>query len=109
MQIIGRLDLPTAKTGNQLWLTFVAGEGGGVVSSPAVANGLVYVGIYGWSVNPCVEWYIVDDSYNKMPVNPGSTTNKGTAMIDGGTYTLYTRPTSGTGGSRTSSHAGSGS
>ena len=26
-----------------------------------------------------------------MPVNPGNTMNKGTAMIDGGTYTLYTR------------------
>jgi endo-1,4-beta-xylanase len=65
-------------------------------------GGYSYIGIYGWSVNPCVEWYIVDDSYNKMPVNPGSTTNKGTATIDGGTYTLYTRPTSGTGGSKCS-------
>src|SRR5262249_20355430 len=46
-------------------------------------GGYSYIGIYGWSVNPCVEWYIVDDSYNRMPVNPGSTTNKGTAMIDG--------------------------
>jgi endo-1,4-beta-xylanase len=35
-----------------------------------------------------------------MPVNPGSTTNKGSAMIDGGMYTLYTRPTQGTGGSK---------
>ena len=65
-------------------------------------GGYSYIGIYGWSVSPCVEWYIVDDSYNKMPVNPGSTTNKGTAMIDGGMYTLYTRPTSGTGGSKCS-------
>ena len=65
-------------------------------------GGYSYIGIYGWSVTPCVEWYIVDDSYNKMPVNPGSTTNKGTAMIDGGTYTLYTRPTTGTGGSKCS-------
>ena len=65
-------------------------------------GGYSYIGIYGWSVSPCVEWYIVDDSYNKMPVNPGSTTNKGTATIDGGTYTLYTRPTSGTGGSKCS-------
>jgi hypothetical protein len=63
-------------------------------------GGYSYIGIYGWSVNPCVEWYIVDDSYNKMPVNPGSTTNKGTATIDGGSYILYTRNTSGTGGSR---------
>jgi predicted lipoprotein with Yx(FWY)xxD motif len=37
-----------------------------------------------------------------MPVNPGSTTNKGTVTIDGGSYILYTRPTSGTGGSRCS-------
>jgi hypothetical protein len=63
-------------------------------------GGFSYIGIYGWSVSPCIEWYIVEDSYNKMPVNPGSTTKMGTATIDGGTYTLYTRPTQGTGGSR---------
>ena len=65
-------------------------------------GGYSYIGMYGWSVSPCVEWYIVDDSYNKMPVNPGSTTNKGTADIDGGKYTLFTRPTTGTGGSKCS-------
>ena len=64
------------------------------------AGGYSYIGIYGWSTNPCVEWYIVDDSFNKMPVNPGSTTNKGTVTIDGGDYILYTRQTTGTGGSR---------
>jgi hypothetical protein len=64
------------------------------------AGGYSYIGIYGWSTNPCIEWYIVDDSYNKMPVNPGSTTNKGTVTIDGGTYTMYLRPTTGTGGNR---------
>ncbi|HMF44011.1 MAG TPA: glycoside hydrolase family 11 protein, partial [Polyangia bacterium] len=71
-------------------------------SSGATGGGYSYIGIYGWSVNPCIEWYIVDDSFNKMPVNPGSTTNKGMATIDGGSYILYTRPTSGTGGSRCS-------
>jgi len=64
------------------------------------AGGYSYVGIYGWSVNPCIEWYIVDDSYNKMPVNPGSTVNKGTVTIDGGSYIMYTRSTTGTGGNR---------
>lgn len=64
------------------------------------AGGYSYIGIYGWSTNPCVEWYIVDDSFNGMPVNPGSTSNKGTVTIDGGDYILYTRQTSGTGGSR---------
>ena len=64
------------------------------------AGNYSYIGIYGWSVNPCIEWYIVDDSYKQMPVNPGSTTNKGTVTIDGGSYTLYTRATTGTGGNR---------
>ena len=64
------------------------------------AGGFSYVAIYGWSVNPCIEYYIIDDSYNRMPVNPGNTTNKGTVTIDGSPYTLYTRPTTGTGGSR---------
>ncbi len=64
------------------------------------AGGYSYIGMYGWSVDPCVEWYVVDDSWNRMPVNPGSTTNKGTADIDGGKYTLYTRNTTGTGGSK---------
>jgi hypothetical protein len=65
-------------------------------------GGYSYIGIYGWSTSPCIEWYIVDDSFNKMPVNPGNTTNKGTAMIDGGSYTFYSRPTTGTGGSKCS-------
>lgn len=64
------------------------------------AGGYSYIGMYGWSVDPCVEWYVVDDSWNKMPVNPGNTTNKGTADIDDGKYTLYTRNTTGTGGSK---------
>ena len=63
-------------------------------------GGYSYIGIYGWSTNPCVEWYIVDDSFNGMPVNPGNTSNKGTVKIDGADYILYTRQTTGTGGSR---------
>ena len=63
-------------------------------------GGYSYIGMYGWSVSPCVEFYIVDDSFNRMPVNPGNTTNKGTVTIDGGQYILYTRNTSGTGGSK---------
>jgi hypothetical protein len=35
-----------------------------------------------------------------MPVNPGNTQNMGEVEIDGGTYILYTRNTTGTGGSR---------
>ena len=63
-------------------------------------GGYSYIGIYGWSVNPCVEWYIVDDSYStSWPFNPGGTVVS-TAMIDGGTYNLIQRSTTGTGGNR---------
>ncbi|HEY5958388.1 MAG TPA: glycoside hydrolase family 11 protein [Polyangiaceae bacterium] len=58
-----------------------------------------YIGIYGWSTNPCVEWYIVDDSFSAMPFNPG-TAPSGTVNIDGGTYNLIKSNTTGTGGSR---------
>jgi hypothetical protein len=66
------------------------------------AGGYSYVGMYGWTTNPCVEWYVVDDSYNTMPINPGTTTKEGEVEIDGGTYIMYTRPTTGTGGTRCS-------
>lgn len=57
-------------------------------------GGYSYVGIYGWSVQPTIEFYIVEDSYNRMPVNPGGT-KTGSAMIDGDTYDFYSHPTSG--------------
>jgi endo-1,4-beta-xylanase len=59
-----------------------------------------YIGIYGWSTNPCVEWYIVDDSFGTMPFNPYNSSQKGTATIDGETYKLFSNSTNGTGGSR---------
>ena len=55
-----------------------------------------YIGIYGTS--PCIEWYIVDDSFNSMPVHPSNATDKGSVVIDDGTYILYTLQTSGGGG-----------
>ena len=73
--------------------TVGTGNGGGLYS---------YIGMYGWTTNPCVEWYVIDDSFKQMPVNPGNTVNKGEVDIDGGTYIMYTRDTSGTGGSRCS-------
>jgi hypothetical protein len=62
------------------------------------AGGFSFIGAYGWSTTPCVEFYIVEDSYNKMPISPGPTSTA-TVTIDGGTYRLYSQATTGTGGS----------
>lgn len=54
----------------------------------AISNANVYVGIYGWSVSPLVEFYIVEEW---IGWNPGSNaTKKSTWTVDGGTYDIYT-------------------
>jgi len=54
-----------------------SGNGGGYSS----------IGVYGWSVSPLVEFYVVEDSYNGQH---GSGSKKGTFTIDGeGTYDVY--------------------
>ncbi|HET9956474.1 MAG TPA: glycoside hydrolase family 11 protein [Polyangiaceae bacterium] len=64
------------------------------------AGGYSYIGIYGWSINPCVEWYIVDDRWGTMPFDAYQATPKGTAKIDDENYKLFQNKTPGTGGSR---------
>ena len=64
------------------------------------AGGYSYIGIYGWSNNPCVEYYIVDDSFGTFPFNAYNSTQKGTATIDGEVYKLFANSTTGSGGSR---------
>jgi hypothetical protein len=65
-------------------------------------GGYSYIGIYGWTTNPCVEWYIVDDKFGTMPFNAYNATQVGTATIDGEAYKLFQNKTTGTGGSRCS-------
>ena len=63
-------------------------------------GGYSYIGIYGWTTNPCVEWYIVDDRYGTMPFDAWQANAKGGATIDGAQYKFFQNKTPGTGGSR---------
>lgn len=48
-----------------------------------------YIGIYGWTKNPEVEYYIVDDWFSK-PSTQYLGTKMGELTVDGGTYDIYT-------------------
>ncbi len=56
-------------------------------------DGLVYVGIYGWTVDPLREYYILDDWGDTKPAGVASDgtprTKVGTFDVDGGTYDVW--------------------
>ena len=53
-----------------------------------------FIGIYGWSVNPLHEYYIVEDWFGTQQPNANSLGSgavlMGTITVDGGTYDVYT-------------------
>jgi endo-1,4-beta-xylanase len=54
-------------------------------SGSFTASGVGLLSIYGWSTNPLVEYYIMED-----PIGyPTSGTNKGTVVSDGATYEIW--------------------
>jgi len=53
------------------------------------AGGYSYVGIYGWSTNPLIEFYIVDDWFGSGGPPTASGTLVGSFAVDGGTYNIY--------------------
>lgn len=55
-------------------------------------DGLAYYGIYGWTVDPLVEFYIMEDWDNWRPqAGSGDHIGKGTNTVDGAQYDVVTR------------------
>jgi len=67
-------------------------------SRNGTAGNYSYLGIYGWSKDPMIEWYIVEDWYGDGIIGPSSMGNsvrkKGEFSADGEKYIIYegTRP-----------------
>jgi len=51
------------------------------------SNGMSYLSVYGWTVDPLVEYYIVEDYMAHNPMR--NETILGTHNTDGGTYKIY--------------------
>jgi len=62
-------------------------------SGIGTAGGTSYIGIYGWSRNPLIEWYIVEDWYGNGIIGPaamgGGASKKGEFTVDGAVYFIY--------------------
>jgi endo-1,4-beta-xylanase len=56
---------------------------------PSGSSGNSYLSVYGWTVNPLIEYYIIEDWRNWIPSMSGGATLKGTFSINGGTYDIY--------------------
>ena len=56
--------------------------------NPSSASGNSYLSIYGWTVDPLIEFYIIEDWRNWIPSMAGGASSKGSFNANGGTYEI---------------------
>lgn len=57
--------------------------------NPKTESGNSYLSIYGWTVEPLSEYYIIEDWRNWIPSMSDGATLKGTISVNGGIYDIY--------------------
>lgn len=57
--------------------------------NPSSASGNSYLSVYGWTVSPLKEYYIVEDWRNWIPSMAAGAIHKGTIDVNGSVYDIY--------------------
>lgn len=57
--------------------------------NPSTASGNSYLSVYGWTVDPLIEYYIVEDWRNWIPSMAKDASLKGTIEVEGSIYDIY--------------------
>lgn len=57
--------------------------------NPSSASGNSYLSVYGWTVNPLKEYYIIEDWRNWIPSMATDAILKGTITVNGSIYDIY--------------------
>jgi endo-1,4-beta-xylanase len=87
---LGRVGLQFDQTKTPAQLGTISAE---FAETKTANDGLVYVGIYGWTVSPLREYYILDDWGSSKPADTASDgtprTKVGTITVDGDTYDVW--------------------
>jgi endo-1,4-beta-xylanase len=56
--------------------------------NPSSASGNSYLSVYGWTTDPLIEYYIVEDWRNWIPSMAGGAVSMGTISVNEGTYEI---------------------
>jgi hypothetical protein len=87
---LARIGLPFDQTKTPAQIGTISSD---FAETKTAQSGLVYVGIYGWTVSPLREYYIIDDWGSSKPADVASDgtprTKVGTITVDGDSYDVW--------------------